>query len=118
MSSYYNAAKDEFDSKLPEARNLLSKSCGRRWSHGFYTSKSAKDLIKSDAIGAAGLRVGTVEAARDNGFGVLGVTFSPIRGPEGNIEFLSHLTLDPDKSGIQPDTREVVEQAHKTLGVG
>lgn len=68
-----DAAKDEFDSKLPEARNLLSKSCGRRWSHGFYTSKSAKDLIKSDAIGAAGLRVGTVEAARDNGFGFTAV---------------------------------------------
>ncbi|MCI5779390.1 MAG: U32 family peptidase [Lentisphaeria bacterium] len=59
----------EFAAKLPEARNLLAKTCGRRWSHGFYFSHSAKELIQSDAIGAAGLRVGSVEAARDNGFG-------------------------------------------------
>ena len=60
---------DKFDEVLPDARNLLSKGCGRRWSHGFYSVESTKDLIKSDAVGAAGLRIGTVEAIRDNGFG-------------------------------------------------
>ena len=64
-----DASESEFAEKLPKARNLLAKTCGRRWSHGFYFSHSAKELIQSDAIGAAGLRVGTVEAARDNGFG-------------------------------------------------
>ena len=64
-----DASESEFAEKLPEARNLLAKTCGRRWSLGFYTAQSAKELIKSDAIGAAGLRVGVVEAARDNGFG-------------------------------------------------
>ena len=59
----------DFEKMLPEARNLLSKGCGRRWSHGFYTVESTRELIKSDAIGAAGLRVGTVEAVEDNGFG-------------------------------------------------
>ena len=47
-------------------------------------------------------------------FQILGLTFSPVKGPEGNIEFLAHLTLD-DKSGIQPDTALVVAQAHETL---
>ena len=47
-------------------------------------------------------------------FKILGLTFSPVKGPEGNIEFLGHLTLD-DISGIEPDTAEVVAQAHKTL---
>lgn len=61
--------EDKFQELLPDARNLLSKSCGRRWSHGFYTSASTKDLIKSDAVGAAGLRLGKVEAVFDNGFG-------------------------------------------------
>ena len=61
---------DEFDKLLPEARNLLSKGCGRRWSHGFYSTESTRDLIKSDAVGAAGLRVGSVEALQDNGFGL------------------------------------------------
>ena len=48
------------------------------------------------------------------GFRILGLTFSPVKGPEGNIEFLGHLTLD-DVAGIRPDTEEVVRQAHATL---
>ena len=47
-------------------------------------------------------------------FTILGLTFSPVKGPEGNIEFLAHLTLD-DKPGIVPDTASVVADAHKTL---
>ena len=48
------------------------------------------------------------------GFTILGLTFSPVKGPEGNIEFLAHLTLD-DLAGIRPDTAAVVSQAHETL---
>lgn len=49
------------------------------------------------------------------GFSILGLTFSPVKGPEGNIEFLGLLTL-ADVSGIVPDTADLVAQAHKTLG--
>ena len=48
------------------------------------------------------------------GFTILGLTFSPVKGPEGNIEFLAHLTLE-DKPGIVPDTAAVVSAAHETL---
>lgn len=48
------------------------------------------------------------------GFAILGLTFSPVKGPEGNIEFLAHLTL-ADKPGILPDTAQVVADAHLTL---
>jgi len=48
------------------------------------------------------------------GFTILGLTFSPVKGPEGNIEFLAHLTLE-DKPGIHPDTGLLVEQAHEIL---
>ena len=48
------------------------------------------------------------------GFKILGLTFSPVKGPEGNIEFLGHLSLD-DVEGIMPDTAQVVADAHKTL---
>ncbi len=47
-------------------------------------------------------------------FTILGLTFSPVKGPEGNIEFLGHLTL-ADVPGIRPDTADVVRQAHETL---
>ncbi len=48
------------------------------------------------------------------GFKILGLTFSPVKGPEGNIEFLGHLSLD-EVEGIRPDTARVVADAHKTL---
>ncbi|MBE6924377.1 MAG: TlyA family RNA methyltransferase [Ruminococcaceae bacterium] len=55
-----------------------------------------------------------VELAGNLGFTILGLTFSPVKGPEGNIEFLGHLTLRPVE-GIQLDTAQVVRQAHETL---
>ena len=57
---------------------------------------------------------GFVELANSLDFKILGLTFSPVKGPEGNIEFLGHLTLD-DKPGIEPDTAKVVADAHSTL---
>ncbi len=55
-----------------------------------------------------------VELATELGFRILGLTFSPVKGPEGNIEFLAHLTL-ADKPGIQPDTAQIVADAHAAL---
>ena len=55
-----------------------------------------------------------VALANELNFKILGLTFSPVKGPEGNIEFLGHLSLD-DVEGIQPDTAKVVADAHKTL---
>ena len=47
-------------------------------------------------------------------FRILGLTFSPVKGPEGNIEFLGHLTLEAREESF-PDTAEVVRQAHQVL---
>ena len=55
-----------------------------------------------------------VALTKEIGFKILGLTFSPVKGPEGNIEFLAHLTL-ADREGIEPDTSLVVAQAHETL---
>ena len=55
-----------------------------------------------------------VTLADSLGFKILGLTFSPVKGPEGNIEFLGHLSL-ADVAGIRPDTADVVQQAHQTL---
>ena len=57
-----------------------------------------------------------VELAHSLNFSIQGMTFSPVKGPEGNIEFLAHLTL-ADLPDIQPDTADVVNQAHQTLKV-
>lgn len=55
-----------------------------------------------------------LELANELKFQILGLTFSPVKGPEGNIEFLAHLTLS-GIAGIQPDTAQVVCAAHESL---
>ena len=52
-----------------------------------------------------------LDAAKKDGYSVAGLDYSPIRGPEGNIEFLCHLKneLSP---GIEPDITAVVNAAH------
>lgn len=55
----------------------------------------------------------------DLGFGILGFTYSPIRGPQGNIEYLLYISNDPEASGcIKPEQDfidKVVDEAHKLL---
>ena len=55
-----------------------------------------------------------VALANSLNFTILGLTFSPVKGPEGNIEFLGHLSME-EKEGIQPDTADIVRQAHEAL---
>lgn len=52
--------------------------------------------------------------AKENHFTVLGITYSPIRGPEGNIEYLGFLrkSEEPDAA---VDLQAIVEASHTTL---
>ena len=58
-----------------------------------------------------------IALAHELDFHILGLTFSPVKGPEGNIEFLGHLTIS-DQPENCPDPAEVVRQAHETLDKG
>lgn len=42
------------------------------------------------------------------------LTFSPVKGPEGNIEFLGHLSMQPEDP-FQPDVAALVASAHAAL---
>ncbi|MBE7004866.1 MAG: TlyA family RNA methyltransferase [Ruminococcaceae bacterium] len=53
--------------------------------------------------------------ASDSGFGVLDLTFSPIRGPEGNIEYLGHLVKGAE-TGRTFDLDDLVRASHEELG--
>lgn len=55
-----------------------------------------------------------IDDANEAGFSVCGVTFSPITGPEGNIEFLGHLSC-AEGSGNDIDIEKLVEDAHNSL---
>ncbi|MGN0297644.1 MAG: TlyA family RNA methyltransferase [Lachnospiraceae bacterium] len=50
------------------------------------------------------------------GFGLLNLEFSPIKGPEGNIEYLLYLQNNPseeEKNQLQFTVEELVEQSHE-----
>lgn len=55
--------------------------------------------------------------ALENGFSVLGLTFSPVKGPEGNIEYLIYLERSeaPSQGEQVPSAQQVVEESHRAL---
>ncbi|MCQ2506449.1 MAG: TlyA family RNA methyltransferase [Lachnospiraceae bacterium] len=58
-----------------------------------------------------------INFAYANGFSVLNLTFSPIKGPEGNIEYLLQLRKDDEKE-LKVDAsmiNTVIEEAHGSL---
>ena len=55
--------------------------------------------------------------AKENDFTVLGITYSPIRGPEGNIEYLGYLRKSAEADQI-PDLRALVDASHTELKEG
>ncbi len=52
--------------------------------------------------------------AKESGFTVLGLTYSPIRGPEGNIEYLGYLEKG-EWVEKEFDLKALVEESHRTL---
>ncbi|MBU5489418.1 MULTISPECIES: TlyA family RNA methyltransferase [Butyricicoccus] len=54
-----------------------------------------------------------IENAHEAGFHVYNLTFSPIKGPEGNIEFLGYIGKDGEDADI--DTAALVAEAHGAL---
>ena len=55
-----------------------------------------------------------LQTAKEIGFTILNLTFSPVKGPEGNIEFLGHLTK-AICTPFEPDCEAIVKLAHETL---
>lgn len=55
-----------------------------------------------------------LEHAGENGFYVKSLTFSPIKGPEGNIEYLGYITTS--ETPLQDfDLKLLVEESHRAL---
>ena len=61
-----------------------------------------------------------ISYAESIGFDILNLEYSPIRGPEGNIEYLLHLGnrpegQEPSGAGGLADPGEIVEKSHQEL---
>ena len=67
------------------------------------TLKRARDVVKKYYNGVE--------------FNILGLSFSPIKGPEGNREYLVYFTKDKEKEGSfeMSQIDEVVKESHSQL---
>lgn len=53
--------------------------------------------------------------AEENGFSIRGIDFSPVKGPEGNIEYLMFLCKDSECCPLPADIPTLVERSHQVL---
>ncbi len=52
----------------------------------------------------------------DNGFSILGIEFSPIKGPEGNIEYLAYIEKSDNPQYLaEISAEEIVNRSHAVL---
>ncbi|MCR4819006.1 MAG: TlyA family RNA methyltransferase [Fretibacterium sp.] len=72
-----------------------------------------KGVVRDPALHAAILREVTDFIRHETALHVSGLTWSPILGPEGNLEFLCHLTQDD--RGFSFNVEEIVAAAHQSL---
>ena len=88
---------------IGEARQILSATCGRRWSDGFFSEKSMNSLVRHDALGASGTLLGRVVAVGESGFNAelkqrlhIGdrLRVQPLSGDEGSAFTLTKLFID------------------------
>ena len=60
---------------------------------------------------------GIIDYLLEHNLNVLGVSYSPIKGPEGNIEYLVYFTKDTEREStfVREDVDKVVEASHTEI---
>ena len=56
-----------------------------------------------------------ISFAKEIGFVICGLTYSPVKGPEGNIEYLMWASNNSESEEGDIQIKDVVSEAHKTL---
>ncbi len=75
-----------------------------------------KGVVRDPAVHGEVIKK-VAEFAKDQGFNPAGLTFSPVKGPEGNIEYLLYTSSDTDINTVIDDDfiSDIVRQAHEAL---
>lgn len=76
--------------------------------------KISKGVVKDKEVHVSVLENITAFIHEHTGFHIKGLTHSPIRGPEGNIEFLCNIIHS--KCNYDYDINAIVDEAHKNFG--
>ncbi|MGN0869552.1 MAG: U32 family peptidase [Victivallales bacterium] len=118
---------EEFRMKLPEAKNCLARTYGRKWSPGYYTKESAASLIKHDAMGVSGLLCAKVVSTSQNGFTMsMGrnvftgdmIRIQPPSGDEGPAIRITKMTLRGKNISCARKGEEIFVHADKEIPRG
>ncbi|MFI3225843.1 MAG: TlyA family RNA methyltransferase [Clostridia bacterium] len=103
---------------LPAARQLMAETCEilclvkPQFEAG--REKVGKKGVVRDPEVHKEVLYNFLENAKNAGFNVENITFSPIKGPEGNIEFLAHIKSEPTEF-VDEMVEKVVIDAHEEL---
>lgn len=76
-----------------------------------------KGVVRDRAVHAEVIRT-IADFCVSIGFSVLGLTYSPVKGPEGNIEYLIYLQNGGAENAALPDIDRLVEESHVHLNGG
>ncbi len=79
--------------------------------------KVGKKGVVRDSLVHKEVIINVMQFAKDNGFFIKELTFSPIKGPEGNIEFLAVVSKNEEDAKITlEDIEQVVLKSKEFLG--
>ena len=105
---------------LPVARQLMAENaqavCLIKPQFEAGRDKVGKKGVVRDKETHAEVIKTITDFAFDTGFSVVGLDFSPIKGPEGNIEYLMYLRKEQNNiNAVKGKESEVAELSHNTL---
>ena len=105
---------------LPVARELLSDSARAVCLIKPQFEAGRENVGKKGVVRDKNVHISVVKDIYDfclnNGYSVLGLDYSPIKGPEGNIEYLIYIEKsDSPVSETDVSVEELVENSHKQL---
>lgn len=73
-----------------------------------------KGVVRDKAVHVAVIEK-IVNIVIENKFSLLGLDFSPIKGPEGNIEYLCYIQKNDSPSAVEHSALEVVDASYNAL---
>lgn len=105
---------------LPVARNLMAENAQAVCLIKPQFEAGRENVGKKGVVRDKNVHISVVESictfCLENGFDVLNLDYSPIKGPEGNIEYLIHLRKSQNpKLLTTTDIKELVEGSHNNL---
>lgn len=105
---------------LGPARNLLKDNAQMACLIKPQFEAGREKVGKKGVVREKSVHIEVIEMVTDwvihNGFNALALDYSPIKGPEGNIEYLIHIVkTDTEQTEVPFNIVEVVEKAHEML---